>query len=99
MNSATVGDNQGVVSMVKTPPSMAQLAKFQLAGVWRNAMVQTGWRQVSGRAEHIRSHQLDHDPQLILSTDLSPTDRHKLLGNQLADEMATSAQEHHDEYH
>ena len=62
-------------------------------------MVQTGWRQVSGRAEHIRSHQLDHDPQLILSTDLSPTDRHKLLGNQLADEMATSAQEHHDEYH
>ena len=52
-----------------------------------------GWVVIKGRAEHVRSHQLDADPALLQQ--LSQPDRHRLLGNKLADEKADDGQAYH----
>ena len=46
-----------------------------------------------GGAEHIHSHQLDDNPDLLQQA--SPQQRRKLLGNQLADSMADEGQAYH----
>ena len=93
-----VGDNKGVVDIVRCPPPMHMMARLQHSGLWRHAMTQPGWQHMVGRAEHIKSHQLDVQPQLLQDPDLAPALRHRLLGNQLADRKADDAHEQHPKY-
>ena len=83
---STVSDNMSVVRFLLDPPGTSRLAKFAFAGIWRSAMIQPGWAAiVHGKPKHIKSHQLDHDQELRLST-ASPEERQELLGNKVADE-------------
>ena len=53
-----------------------------------------GWQSMKkGGAEHIRSHQLDDSPEILLS--VGQDERHRLLGNQLADTKADEGQTFH----
>ena len=85
--------------MIQKPPPIKQLTGYKLSGVWRSAMTQPGWVKMAGRAEHIRSHQLDAQPQLLTDSSISHGLKHKLLGNKLADEAADAAHAQHMPYH
>ena len=60
--------------------------------------MQPGWKVINGRAEHIKSHQLDLQPDLI-HTITDPDLKHKLLGNKLADLRADDGQTMHEGLH
>ena len=61
-------------------------------------MTEAGWSRLD-QAEHIRSHQLDNNPELLEDPGLTQGQRHRLQGNKLADEQAAEAQEGHLPYH
>ena len=55
-----------------------------------------GWKLIVGKAEHIRSHQLE-GPNAINIDSVDPDTKHRLLGNQLADEAAGEGHAMHPE--
>ena len=71
------------------------LHKLRHAGIWRTTIAQPGWKQLqAGGVEHIRSHQLDDNPEQTLQHADGPT-RLRLKGNRLADQTADLGQEMH----
>ena len=88
-----VGDNLAVVNLITNPTPLPALHRLWFAGVWRSMYMRNGWNNIQGNAEHVRSHQVD-DMDADLSH-LEPAQRHRLLGNRLADTAADLGQEFH----
>ena len=56
-----------------------------------------GWKLMANKAEHVRSHQLEGPDAIDIET-VDRDSRHRLLGNQLADEAAGEGQKMHPEF-
>ena len=91
-----IGDNQAVVNIVNNPPNLTTLHRLHYAGIWRTARMKAGWKLIANQAEHVRSHQLE-GPDAVNIEEVDPDTRHKLLGNQLADEAAGEGHAMHPE--
>ena len=89
-----IGDNKTVVNIVNNPPDFCSLHKLHYAGIWRTARMKVGWKLICGNGHHIKSHQLEGPDAVDLSA-IDPEARHRLLGNQFADEAAEAGQALH----
>ena len=82
-------DNSMVVRTLNHPPGDRHLHHSYHAGVLRTARAHPGWKAMTGKARHIKSHLYDERPDDLAR--LPAMDQHRYKGNMAIDDEADKA--------